>query len=82
MKPSDEQEHDAEEQRHGRDRLGREDVADRCEIRLAREAEDPGDAIDEEARAHRAEDEILHPGFERCGIPPHISHKDVETDGD
>ena len=54
----------------------------RGEIGFAGEPEDPGDAIDEEAGAERAEDEIFHAGFERGGLPPHVGDQHVEADRD
>ena len=43
---------------------------------------DPGDAIDEEAGAERAEDEVFHAGFERADVAAHVGDEDVEGDGD
>ena len=40
------------------------------EIRLAGDAENPGDAVNQEPGRKRAQDQIFHAGFERRGIAP------------
>ena len=46
------------------------------------DAIDPGDAVNEEAGAERAEDEVFHAGFERADVAAHVGDEDVEGDGD
>jgi hypothetical protein len=54
----------------------------RIETHGAGGAIDPGDAIDEETGAQRAEDEVFHAGFERADVAAHVGDEDVEGDGD
>ena len=48
----------------------------------AGEAENPGDAVNEEAGGERAEDEVFHAGFERTGVAAHVGDQHVEGDRD
>jgi hypothetical protein len=52
------------------------------EIRLARHPIDPGDAVNEETSAERAQDEILHSRLERGTLAPHVGDEHVEADRD
>ena len=52
------------------------------EVHGAGGAVNPGDAVNEEAGAERAEDEVFHPGFERADVAAHVGDEDVEGDGD
>ena len=52
------------------------------QIRVAGDAIEPGEAINEETGAERAEDEVFHPGFEGADVAAHEGDHDVEADGD
>ena len=53
-----------------------------AEVHRAGGAVNPGDAVNEEAGAERAEDEVFHAGFERADVAAHVGDEDVEGDGD
>ena len=74
----DEHERHAEERRALLDVAAAQGRGDAAEIRLAGDAENPGDAVDQEAGRERAQDQIFHAGFEREWIPPGERHEHVE----
>ena len=45
-------------------------------------AVDPGDPVDQEAGAERAEDQVFHPGLEGTELAPQVGDQHVEGDGD
>src|SRR6202162_1034945 len=55
---------------------------DLSEIGLPRDAINPGDTINSEARGKGAQDQVFDAGFQRSGVPAHVSHKDIKRNRD
>ncbi len=79
---SHEDEHHAEKRGHLWDRAAAQNIRHAREIGLARDAENPGDAVNEKAGGERAQDQIFHAGFERERIAPGEGDEDVERHRD
>ena len=78
----DHHEHEAEEQGSFRAVQRRDHGGDFVEVRLAGDAENPGDAVNEKSRRERSEDEVFHAGFERRVVAPHVGDEHIKRNRD